>query len=583
MYGENLKKFNLPSNLSSNRDDTKSIRLLSSLSRDYPSSSRVNQQLDDALKDYKAIQQQLKNIKNLPKERTKNTFKYQNNSKNILGNNPYMRPYNLNENISNSFNYKPGDSLLNLSKRNNPEISKLPEMPNSNSEVIQKFQSAYNEADDNIKLIQDQKNNSFYQNTKIPQGFGFNQINGTDISNINPINTKSPNDYYNDNILTQGNEQNETEDLLPDKDSILQVENSILRKNNLDLRNYNKILNMELLSIKSNLNQNKVPFTQYDQNISKLIDILKNALNSSQMTNIELEQIKENISQKSDQLMQQMYSTNQQFEQMDSELNQFKENNDGLSEMANQGQLNYDELLAQFQNLDEALQQLKNEIYLQQQTNEELKNQIEDFNKDEEEENEKMMELQSKLESENKEEEPEKINEDEEEITQNIKKEDITQNNDIMTLERQIQEISERIENENNELNTLLQQENEISEILENKENEVDQLQKEKACVESEIKKLQENSETLKKLIENKNKVFETNISGYDVYLRAKEQRNLLDTKLGDQEDSLTLKRNELVKLYIQIDQKEKNLEEIREKYSKILEEKNRQLREFNK
>jgi hypothetical protein len=106
-----------------------------------------------------------------------------------------------------------------------------------------------------------------------------------------PIETDNNNNAnYNESYFTSGDigkniERNENLEML-------KISNQVLNKSNLDLKNYNKVLQIELHSFKNALRGgNNFPLTQYDTNVSIYIDTLKMALNTSQMSNMELMEI----------------------------------------------------------------------------------------------------------------------------------------------------------------------------------------------------------------------------------------------------------------------------------------------------
>ena len=72
----------------------------------------------------------------------------------------------------------------------------------------------------------------------------------------------------------------------------LRISNQVLNKSNLDYKNQNKILQYEIEVLQnSNLNNNYVMNSNFDQNVNNFIEGLKNSLNSCQMSNKELGEI----------------------------------------------------------------------------------------------------------------------------------------------------------------------------------------------------------------------------------------------------------------------------------------------------
>ena len=98
-----------------------------------------------------------------------------------------------------------------------------------------------------------------------------------------------------------------------DSVSIFKTQNSVFNKSNLDLKNYNRCLQIELNSYKNKFPSNNLPLTQYDQNLSTYIDTLKTSLNTSQMTNMELNNIFEKVKNENEFLLNENKNFNENF------------------------------------------------------------------------------------------------------------------------------------------------------------------------------------------------------------------------------------------------------------------------------
>ena len=84
--------------------------------------------------------------------------------------------------------------------------------------------------------------------------------------------------------------------------SLLKIQNQVLTKFNLDLKNYNKCLKTELNSYKKktlgNLNFGDSAYSKNDFNLNNYIQTLKTSLNSSQESNLELQDLLKIVQEK---------------------------------------------------------------------------------------------------------------------------------------------------------------------------------------------------------------------------------------------------------------------------------------------
>ena len=172
-----------------------------------------------------------------------------------------------------------------------------------------------------------------------------------------------------------------------DNISLLKIQNQVLYKSNLDLKNYNKCLKAELNSYKKmtlgNFNfQGNSPFSQYDSNLNNYIQTLKTSLNYSQMSNMELQDLLKDVQDQKKILEQQYDNLNQNIE----ECNLIINGGQGLSQPKVEINNDYIEkckiLEAENYTIKQEIENLNNEIENQKKTNENLEQVIDSMNKE---------------------------------------------------------------------------------------------------------------------------------------------------------------------------------------------------------
>ena len=167
----------------------------------------------------------------------------------------------------------PNDSRL---ISNNPKIMNTPSTVN----IIKEFRNVFQEAENTLKVNNgnNQSESFFYQ---MPQRE----------SNLNESN------FTNTNVAAVTGNNNNVDSL--------KISNEILNKSNLDLKNLNKLLKIELSSYKNSIGSTgNIPLTQYDTNISIYIDTLKTALNTAQMSGRELNEIYNQVKEQNDKIVE---------------------------------------------------------------------------------------------------------------------------------------------------------------------------------------------------------------------------------------------------------------------------------------
>lgn len=222
----------------------------------------------------------------------------------------------------------------------------------SSVHVIQEFKNVFQEAENTLRNNANNPNDSFHYHSS--------KINETNFTNTNLANAIEKNDNV----------------------ECLKVSNQILNKSNLDLKNLNKLLKIELSSYKNSLGAGGcIPLTQYDTNTTIYIDTLKTALNTSQMSNIELNEILNRAKDQNEKIMRENDNFKVQVEQFAKE----NENNSALKqnfETLNTNLLQKcNELSNENLQIQSEIENVENQIMNQKEKNETLQNLIDNFSK----------------------------------------------------------------------------------------------------------------------------------------------------------------------------------------------------------
>ena len=396
-------------------------------------------------------------------------------------NNKYKNKINLNyyPNDINSFpeekiysNHKNSKSCKDLRNKklisksyNNLNLNNIPEISNTSKNaniVINEFKKTLLEAEN----MDNEFNKSKYSMKTFSNGK--NKINNrNNITNLNNTNT----DVYNtisalkDNNNNNNNKDNFNEFSADDKSiEKLIIQNQILLKSNMILKNQNKMLSHEINTYKNSSLYNN-PYNQNDKNMNAFIQELKNCLDNATQNNEELENIITNIQEENQELSNKNKQLLSNFELAKNECQKMaKENSELKVELENKNdeisnnENNIKELQKEINSLNNVINENINKInYLSniqksnkvtQKDNEdliaELKNTIENLQKINIENNHEKIDLKNKAE-EYKNVIKLKLNEIKA-LNENIKEKDII----IKNKENQISEYSEIINKTNN-------------------------------------------------------------------------------------------------------------------------------------
>jgi len=302
----------------------------------------------------------------------------------------------------------------------------------------------------NQKVKKNNKNNNNYNN------YNKNQINEDEYMNeenynIND-NTNDNNENENENYTYDENyNDNENDD---EKDEIekLRIQNQILMKSNMALKNKNKILTHEISTYKkSSIYKN--PFTQYDQDLNAFIQDLKNSLDNATQNNEELENIiistqNENklLNSKNKELISNFELAKNECEKMAKENSELKVELENRLEQVTVFENNVKDMEKEIKNLNNIINNNNNQInYL---------NDIQESNKLSQKDNEDLiLELKNTIE--------------------NLQKVNSENSNEIIELKNKIEECNNNMDLKQNEINALNDNINEKELIIKNKDTQL--------------------------------------------------------------------------------------------------------------
>ena len=419
--------------------------------------------------------------------------------------------------ISKSFRNKSERKLVNKYydgvniDNNNPDISSISIKAN---QVINEFKKTLLEAEKMENELNKSKNS-----IKTYTGFGangnyiinntniLNQTNKENMTNNSLLNTNnnSKSNYINNNI----NEINE-EEFLEDENELekLKIQNQILIKSNMALKNKNKILTHEINTYK-NSSIYKNPFSQYDKDLNVFIQDLKNSLDNATQNNEELEKIITDKQNENKILKDKNQEVLENFELLKTECEKMtRENSELKVELENKLEeiINKDNDLKNFEkevnNLNDIINNTQNQI--------EYLNSLQESNKISQKDNEDLiLELKNTIE--------------------NLQKINLDNNNEIIELKNKIEEYKNTINTKQNEINVLNENINEKEILIKNKDNQI-----------SEYTDII--NETKNKNIQNKNEIQNYNIENEKLKNEVKTTKMLL----ADRERTISSQKNSI-------------------------------------
>jgi chromosome segregation ATPase len=354
-----------------------------------------------------------------------------------------------------------------------------------------------------------------------------------------------------------------------DSVSILKTQNSVLNKSNLDLKNYNRCLQIELNSYKNKFPSNNLPLTQYDQNLSTYIDTLKTSLNTSQMTNMELNNIFEKVKNENEFLLNENKNFNENLEHFKNlKIEEKNEGNNINTDLIN----NINEISDENNLIKEELEKILEEIENQNIKNNSLEQMIESYNKTNingEEMLKKLKENISMLKIKNKEE-----NKIHDEIEQKINDNQINlkeKDEKVSLLNEKVKELNEELLNLKNENISLGNDLNQINNDFNEQKINIKKF-------ENEINKIVTNSNALKECIKDR----KISINEFKQSLKA--INNLKKNVLEEDENEnnmINVKKKHLVEVYTDTNEKKNQLEAIKNNYIQIIQKKDEKIRQL--
>ena len=437
----------------------------------------------------------------------------------------------------------PNDSRL---ISNNPKIMNTPSTVN----IIKEFRNVFQEAENTLKVNNgnNQSESFFYQ---MPQRE----------SNLNESN------FTNTNVAAVTGNNNNVDNL--------KISNEILNKSNLDLKNLNKLLKIELSSYKNSIGSTgNIPLTQYDTNISIYIDTLKTALNTAQMSGRELNEIYNQVKEQNDKIVEEN-------ENLKNQVMQFsKENEETSSTKKDYETLNTNllqkcnELSNENMQIQSEIEDIQNQILNQKEKNETLQSLIDNFSKSDVQTKEILKNLRAAIdELKMKNDEGLKANDQINEQVAQFNGEIENKNSEISVYNQKIDFLKEEIEKakENNRL--LLEKSKEKDNALSQKNFSI-----KKIISDTEI--LKSNTATLLKCINDKNKTIENLKESLNV-LQGTETYN--SGANDSKRDELIQKRKQLVDILSETSEISSQIDETKKKYSEMIVMKDQKIKVLSK
>lgn len=525
---EKYTRERIPSNLASNQSRRmQSLHSLSSTDRVFSSNrfDEFSQRIDNAIKQHNIIQQEIQSFKNPIINSKKATL-----------------------------NESPNHSYIIPNSNNQRNVMGTP----STSGVIKELKNLFQESEN---LLSNARNDSLYK---------FDNEIEKNVSLANNINNIS--NYYS-NVSQNNNNFSSIKNEKFESAEILEIANQVLNKSNLDLKNYNKVLQIELNSYKSRLSKQRGPLTQFDTNMPILIDTLKTALNSSQMSSQELNDIYQKVREKNESLKLENQNLNEEITKYSNENKNTNTKGKDIKEINNNLAKKYNELIEENQEILTEIKTLNSQIEEQEIKNDNLTKIINNFHKDNEESQEAFLQLKNEMN--NLKNHKEKIERNKEEAD-NLAKEG---KEEIASRDEEINQLNEKVEKLYDEMNKLAEENQDLNKELISKKEANEKLDFSIAETRSNIEKMKENSASLKKCIGYINQTFSAMKESYRMFDKAaKEKSNFDENKMSNWN-----KKKQLFEILCNTFEKTIQMEEIEEKYKKIINEQNEKLNSLGK
>ena len=479
-------------------------------------------------------------------------------------------------NINAENNY---DELLDIN--NNDNLNMPVQMNNQANAVLNDF-----------KLINEQTqkliNNTYQKNPMNALRNNFNQPKQNyNIPNINDIDFNQY-DYGNDYLNQQlpKNNQINTNAFNPisnlDNIDILKIQNQVLNKSNLDLKNYNRCLKAELNSYKkmtlgnvpNSLSGSNLPMSQYDNNVNNYIETLKTSLNTSQMSNIELQELLKNVQAQKKELEQQYELLNQKIEECNLIVNGGQGPSDQKVEINSEYVEKCKTLENENENIKQEIESLNQEIENQKITNENLEQVIDSMNKESYNNEELLKNLKATIEK-------LKIQNRQGSKVNSQADLQISKNNNLMKMKQEeIKQLNDKINTLNSELKIIKDENKSLMEQmkLKQQENSKGDLMNQRLI--AEINNLKSNNQVLEECLKDRRKTIMDLKQSLLIMSGVKDMNDVGDGIQNDDDSSnLNEKKKRLAELISDTKEKTKQLDEIKKNYLDIINKKNEKIK----
>ena len=289
-----------------------------------------------------------------------------------------------------------------------------------------------------------------------------------------------------------------------DNISILKIQNQVLNKSNIDLKNYNRCLKDELNSYKKmtlgNISNKNIPLSIYDDNVNSYIQTLKNSLKSSQISYNELQELLKHVEEQKKDLEQQYEALNQKIE----ECNLIINGGQGVSDQKIEINNDYIEKCKMLENENEGIKQeiegLNQEIENQKIANENLEHVIDSMNQESYNNEEILKKLKDTIEK-------LKIQNKQGSKANSQADLQISKNNSIMKMKQEeIKNLNEKLNLLNKELQIIKQENKSLLEQMKQKEQENSKGNIMNQRLIAEINNLKENNKVLEECLKQRRK-----------------------------------------------------------------------------
>ena len=439
----------------------------------------INKKLNNKYKNKINLNYYPSDINNFPKEKMYSNHKNSKSCKDLRNKKLVSKSYNnLNINIPEiSNNSKKANMIINEFKKTllDPE----------------KMDNEFNKSKYSMKTFSNGKSIINNRNT---------------ITNLDNANT----DIFNTISALKANNNKDFNEFSANEKNIekLIIQNQILLKSNMILKNQNKILSHEINTYKNSSLYNN-PYNQNDRNLNTFIQELKNCLDNATQNNEELENIITNtqeenqeLSNKNKQLLSNFDLAKNECQKMAKENSELKVELENKNEEINNNESNIKELQKEINALNNVINENVNKInYLSN---------IQKSNKVTQKDNEDLIaELKSTIE--------------------NLQKINIENNHEKIDLKNKAEEYKNVIKLKQNEIKALNENIKEKNVIIKNKENQISEY--------SEII-----NKTNDKNIENKNQIQNSNIENE----KLKNEIKTIKMLLSDREKTIESLKNSI-------------------------------------